>query len=79
MLYCRARITAGWLGASARRTTSLAPGYGSPHMTTLRSGHVSRAMLRGTAVTIVQAADSNFCEARRFSEWKHQHRILRSL
>ena len=79
MLFSPARITAGWLGASARRTTSFAPGYGGPYMTTLRSGHVSRAMLRGTAVTIVQAADSNFCEARRFSEWKHQHRILRSL
>jgi hypothetical protein len=79
MLLSPARITADWLGASARRTTSLAPGYGGPYMTTLRSGHVSRAMLRGTAVTIVQAVDSNFYEARRFSEWKHQHRILRSL
>jgi hypothetical protein len=79
MLYSPARITTGWLGASARRTTSLAPGYGSPRMPTLRSGHVSRATLRGMAVTIVQAADSNFCEARRFSKWKHQHRILRSL
>ena len=68
MLYSAARITTDWLGASARRTTSLAPGRGSPHRTTLRSGHVSRAMLRGTALTIVQAVDRNFCEARRFSE-----------
>jgi hypothetical protein len=68
MLYSAARITTGWLGARAGRTTTLTPGYGSPHITTLLSGHVSRATLRGMAVTIVQAADSNFCEARQFSE-----------
>jgi hypothetical protein len=29
-------------------------------------------------LNIFQAADSNFYAARRFSEWKHQYRILRS-
>ena len=66
MLYNAARITAGWLGASARRTTSLAPGCSSPHRATPRSGYLSRAMLRRTALTNVQAADSS--EARRFFE-----------
>jgi hypothetical protein len=53
----------------------LTPRYGRLDITPLRSSHIFRAMPHGMALDIFQAADSNFYEARRFSEWKHQHRI----
>jgi hypothetical protein len=56
MLNSAALSATSWLGTSTRTTASLPPGCGGPH----------RTVQHGIAVSIFQAADSNFCEAGRF-------------